>query len=1090
MQLKFLISQGIIGCKKTVVPMRFLLLTITLCFLITGNGYSQTITLSLKKVSLEKAFKEIKKQSGYNFVYTRDQIKKSNSVSIQLKSASLKQVLDSCFINQPLTYVIDEKHVIIKDRGVNQSSASTTNPPIILRTHITGKVVNDKGEALIGATVAIVGSNKATATNENGEFRIAEVESDAIILVTSVGYLPVKIKSDGRTNYIIKMEPAISSLDETVIIAYGTTTKRLNTGSVSRVTKEEIERQPVTNPLSAIQGRMSGVFVNTENGMPGGNIKVQIRGRGSINAGTDPLYIIDGVPFISEPLNYAFGLLSTGISGSTSPLNILNPNDIESIEVLKDADATAIYGSRAANGVILITTKKGGSGKTKVDLNISQGVSSLSVFPALLNLKEYLKLRREAFENDNITPTVSNAPDLLVWDTTHYTDWPRYLLGGKAFLTNGQISVSGGNEMTSFLVSASGRREGTVLPGDQYYMRGGMNFSIRHTSSNKKFRMEFSSNVSFDKNKSLPSTISSFLTLPPNIPVYDKLGNFNWLGMVNINPESALLQNSISQSDNLLGNLNLTYKFSPELEFRTSFGYNKIQMDQIMTFPTVSLNPAYGQMGYAYYGENKNNSVIVEPQLEYSKRFNNSDFKILIGTSWQQNLRTGSFLSGSRYSNEQLLESMSAAGQLAASNLYSLYRYASIFGRINYGFKQKYLLNITGRRDGSSRFGPQNQYGNFGSAGLAWIFNKESLFQRYSFLSFGKLRASYGITGNDQIKDYQYHSTYGISGEYSGIVGLAPSQIQNSAFGWESNRKLEAALELGFIKDKLLFSVSWFKNKSGNQLIDYPLPYMSGPFGRYQANLPALIENSGWELEWNVSPVRKNEISLAVFGNITIPQNRLLKYPGLNSSAFANSYVIGEDLSIVKALHFSGVNSSNGLPEFEDLNKDGKLTFPEDFGIVGKTAPYFFGGFGSDLSISNFTFNIFFQFSKQYAQGITVVPGRRPNTFDIALNRWQKEGDITTIPKATTGNAGPYSMLSNSDYGFFNASYLRLKSISLAYNISAKLVDKIGISDFRIFLDAQNLMTWKKKGAIYDPEAGRLGIAPMKYFVGGIKLSI
>lgn len=1090
MQLRVHISQGIIGSKKTVVPMKIILFNIILCLIYSGNGYSQTITVSLKKVPLERALKEIKKQSGYNFVYTRDQINQSNSVTVQVKNASLKDVLDKCFANQPLTYIIDEKHVIIKDKVAKEGAPTGVMNPAISLINISGKVVSEKGEPIVGATVSIVGTLKGMATDENGGFHLEGVEPNSMILVTNIGYEPAKIKAGSQSYFVIKMINVISSLDETVIIAYGTTTKRLNTGSVSKVSKEEIERQPVTNPLSAIQGRMPGVFVNTENGMPGGNIKVQIRGRGSINAGTDPLYIIDGVPFISEPLNFALNSLSNGIAGATSPLNSINPNDIESIEVLKDADATAIYGSRAANGVVLITTKKGVAGKTKVDINFSTGISTLANFPKLLNLQQYLELRREGFKNDNITPTVINAPDLLIWDTTQSTDWPRYLLGGKAPNTSAQVSVSGGDEFTNFLLSVNARKEGTILPGDQSYERGGFNFNLRHATANKKFQIEFSSNFSTDKNKSLPSSIFTILNLPPHLPIYDNEGNYNWNGMSSLNPASVLLQKSISNADNLLSNLNLIYNILPEMSIRTNFGFTKIQMDQVMIYPSLSLNPDYGQSSYAQFGNNKNTSFLIEPQIEYNKNFGQSVLKILLGSSWQQSTREGIFLYGTDYSNDNLLGSQAAAGRITASNLYSLYKYASLFGRIHYDYKQKYLVNITGRRDGSSRFGPQNQYSNFGSIGAAWIFSKETFLENSGFLSFGKIRGSYGLTGNDQISDYQYLSTYSVSGNYQDVVGLVPSRIANAEFGWESNRKMETALELGFFKDKILFTLAWFNNRSGNQLIDYPLPYISGPFGSYQANLPALIQNRGWEIDVNLTPIKNGKFVLSFFGNVSFPKNTLQKYPGLEASAFKNTYEIGEDLNIQRAIKFLGIDPKTGLPEYKDINKDGLINTPADYTKVGTRSSIYYGGFGTNLSFHQFQVNLFFQFSSQYATGLAIIPGRRSNTFDIAMKRWQEPGDETNIPKATTGFPSEYWNLAVSDFAFFNASYLRFKNLSISYDLARSFLVKLKIHETRVFVEGQNLFTWKNKGAIYDPETANLGIAPLKSIVVGFKLTL
>lgn len=1081
MQLK------VVGLRfKSLLAMKLLILfTVVACLQVSARGYSQTITLSLENAPLEKVFKEIKKQTGYLFVYTRAQLRNVEPVSLQVKDAELKEVLDLSFRNQPLSYVIEGRYIVVQTK----TPATENSLQHAALINITGRIINESGEFLAGVTIVAKKSNKATSTNEHGEFSLKDINDDDILIITSIGYNKEEVSINRKTSFLITLRIAVGTLDETVIIGYGKTTRRLNTGSISKVSAEEINRQPVANPLAAIQGRATGVFVNTQSGMPGGNITVQIRGKGSINAGTDPLYVIDGVPFNSTPLNAAMNTLSTGIGGSISPLNSINPADIESIEILKDADATAIYGSRAANGVILITTKKGKAGKTKFDFNVYQGISRLANFPKLLNLQEHLLLRREGFQNDGITPTISNAPDLLVWDTTKSINWAKYMLGGTSPTTNVQAGLSGGNELINFLISGHYRTEGTVLPGDQKYRRAGAHIMLQHTSANKKMSVEFTSSFSDDDNNLLSSNIFSVLTLPPNLPLYDSMENYNWLGINDVNPAAVLKRKAKSKTENLLSNLAFKYSIFANLQFRVNLGYTRIQMDQVMTFPQVSLHPNSGSLGYAYYGSNRNKTYIIEPHVEYSKKIKSSFFRILLGGAWQHSLREGSFVAGSNYSNEELLEYAAAAGTTSITNIYSNYKYASLFSRIHYNYDEKYLLNVSLRRDGSSRFGPGNQFGNFGAIGLGWIFSKESFLKNQSFLNYGKIRASYGITGNDLINDYQYLSTYGTGSIYQGVIGLSPSRIANGVFRWESNRKFELSVETGFLQNRILLTATRYQNRSSNQLIEYPLPYTSGPFGTYQANLPALIENKGWEFEVNSTPIKRNEFSFSIFGNVTFPKNRLLKYPGLAASSFANTYVIGEDLSIKKALHFTGINTQTGLPEFEDIDHNGIISTPEDYTKVGKTSPDWFGGFGSDVDFHRFKLNIFFQFSKQYAQGTSTIPGTRSNKFDIALTRWQKPGDVTRIPKATVSPSSEYFNLALSDAAFYNASYLRLKNISLSYELPLSWIRQLKLSSCRLYAEAQNLVTWRKQANLYDPETANLGIAPLKSVVGGIQLT-
>ena len=497
MEFKIVYSSiRIIGnLTKTFVPMKIIILLIIFASLYSSTPcYAQTITLSLNDVALQKAFKEIKKQTGFSFVYTTEQIKESNPVSIHVNDASLNEVLDICFANQPLTFLIDKNYIIVKDKPVQPNS-----PPDKVGIDVTGKVINEQDEPVAGATVAVEGTEIAMATDSKGEFGFSDLKENDILRITSISYESLEVPIQGKIRIVIKLKTAIGKLDETVIVAYGKTTNRLNTGSVGKVSSEEIGRQPVSNPLSSIQGRVPGVYVNIQNGIPGGNILVQIRGKGSINAGTDPLYVVDGVPFLSTPLNSTFSTLSDGIGGSTSPLNSINPADIQSIEILKDADATAIYGSRAANGVILITTKKGTGGKTKVDVDLNSGISRLADFPELLTLNEYLQIRWEGYKNAGTTPTVSNAPDLLVWDTTKSINWAKYMLGGNALSSNAVVSISGGSQYTNFLLSGNFRSEGTVLPGDQKYQRDGVYLTLHHSSTNRRFSLDFNSSYTGDK---------------------------------------------------------------------------------------------------------------------------------------------------------------------------------------------------------------------------------------------------------------------------------------------------------------------------------------------------------------------------------------------------------------------------------------------------------------------------------------------------------------------------------------------------------------------------------------------------------------
>src|SRR5690606_4589452 len=492
-------------------------------------------------------------------------------------------------------------------------------------------------EPLQGATIAIEGTSILTISDAKGHFELRSPHAEGVVHIKYIGYLPQRIPfSDAHLEVFLNQDD--NRVEEVQVIGYGETTRRLNTGSVASISAKEIEKQPVTNVLSALSGRMPGVFVQTTNGLPGGNINIQIRGTGSIQAGTDPLYIIDGVPYDGEAINKGTTISSGSIVGAVSPLNILNPNDIENITVLKDADATAIYGSRGSNGGVLITTKKGKSGGTRVHLDIGHGFSQVADHPELLSLEQYLALRNEAFANDNRVPSADPAspdyaPDLTGWSQTEGTDWYDYIYGNTARLTNAQLSVSGGNSNTGFNIGGNFRTEGTILRGDNTYSKGGLRSNINHLSDNGRFKINLSSIYNMDKSDMAnpANNAGAMFLLAPNYPLTNDDGSFNWY--VGSNLEAELLARGHSVTHNFVGNLLAGYTLPMGLELKVSGGYNRRTLDQKQIFPGRSLTT--GMTNYTYFGENSATSYIVEPQAEYRKEFSTSKLQVLIGGTYQ-----------------------------------------------------------------------------------------------------------------------------------------------------------------------------------------------------------------------------------------------------------------------------------------------------------------------------------------------------------------------------------------------------------------------------------------------------------------------
>jgi len=835
------------------------ILLLVACMHVSANVFSQNITLTEKKVSLEAVLKVIQKQTGYALLYSNEVIEKSIPVSVDFKSTPLSSALAQLFENQPLTYSLDGKTILIKEK----------EPPIvdkikeITTAHlIHGIILSKDGQPLGGATVQVKDSKIASTSNERGGFSIS-INGDAAILVISyIGYItreiPVTSASD---QLVIRLLINESTLDEVQVIAYGTTTARLNTGSVSTISAADIAKQPVLNPLQAMEGRMSGVYITQNSGISGSNYNIQIEGQNSLrntatNNGNLPLYVIDGVPYNSTTLSTQ-GLApysSTPVypTNGASPLNSINPQDIESITVLKDADATSIYGSRGANGVVLITTKRGKAGDMQVDANVYAGAGDISERMDLLNLSQYLEMRAEALKNDNIAkPGIRDYDINGDWDKTRYTNWQNELLGGTAKMTDAQLTFSGGNSLTQYRIGAGYHRETSVFEGNNSTQRGTFSINITNRSANNKFKSNIGINYAYNLSDLIGAdyTSAALLTPPDAPPLYTSTGALNWQNNTFQNPLASTQQPYTSKTYNLIANGNLSYEFAKDLILSTNLGYTNTVLNELKEIYTTSVDPlqALTTPLRSMFGNNSNISWIIEPQLNWDKMFDKNHVHILLGGTLQNQVTDMLATNAYGFISEDQMQNPGAApsNDVTVTRNYADYKYSAIFGRINYDWNKKYLLDLTARRDGSSRFGPDKQFANFGAIGGAWIFSSEDFAkQNLSFLSFGKLRASYGITGSDQIGNYQYLNDYAISGQYQDVRGLLPLQLYNPDFQWEVNKKIAAAIELGFLKDRILATISYYRNRSSDQLVGYPLAPTTG-FSSIEYNLPATVQNTG-----------------------------------------------------------------------------------------------------------------------------------------------------------------------------------------------------------------------------------------------------
>ncbi len=1058
-------------------------------------AFGQRVTVKMKDVTVVSLLKEIRKQSNADVFYDAKTLNDNYKVSVDLKNADIKEVLELALKGLPLTYQVTTEGITI--RKGQHDVLVTKGTEVQATIDMEGRIVGQNGQALGGATVSVKGTNKSIQTNSNGNFVLKNVQDGEILVISYVGYLTKELIGRPQLGNIV-LTMLDNPLDAVQVIGYGKTSKRLTTGAVATVRAEDLEKQPVSNPLQALSGRVAGVYISEGSGIAGSQVKVEIRGKNTIKAGQNPLYIVDGVPFSATPTEQTSGnpVVNGIVGGGFSPLDNIPSSDIESIDILKDADATAIYGSRAANGVVIITTKKGKAGEMKIGANIYSGVSQMANRLKMLSKDEYIAVRKKAFENDNLKPTAANAPDLLTFGDGE-TDFIDYVYGNLAGMIDATATVSGGSNQYQYFVSANHRTQNSIFPYSFQDKKSSVRFNMQTQSANSKFFMNFSGGYTKNINNLPSASLSAIYALPPNLPLYKDDGSFYWHNSY-VNPAAALLGPMESVTDNMLLNSSLKYVIIPGLELKTELGFNRINNENYRAMTRNSRNPNTMSTGQLSYNNNYNQNFSIEPQLTYQRILGPGRMEALIGGTYLNSVAGQPlFLIGS-FTNDALYRNLASVNSQVSLSGYTSTRYVSAFTRLNYVMSNKYILNVNARRDGSSRFGPGNRFGNFGSIGAAWIFGEEHFMkENLAWLSFGKVRGSYGTIGNDPNQDYAYLATYAASSfatHYNGVASLVPETLPNEDFKWEVTRKLDFALDLNFLQDKISFSAGWYRNRSNNLLIDIPVAAQTG-FATYLENLPALVQNKGWEFNLMTKNIDRGHFSWSTSINFTAAKNTLLNYPGLAKSSLNSEYVVGQPLSVALGYHLLGFE--NGIAKFQDMDGNGSITTgvyettgKGDEVVLGHSDPKFFGGVNNSFNYKGFALDFLFSFVKKdgfniYHDGMPYIPGNAYNAVADVLNQPFR---LTTLRGGEAATS--YNRWRASDGTFKDASYIRLKNVSLTYQFEPKQVKSLGLKNLSVYLRGQNLWTASKYIG-FDPETqGMAGIPPLKVYTIGLHTTL
>lgn len=1091
-----------------------LILTISIVHA-SASVFAQRVTLNFNKAPLTRVFKEIRKQTGYDFFYTDELLEQAKPVTIHLINTDVKAALADCLGDQSLMFSINNGIITIHVKPQAQPAPADNQQP----KRILGQVVDEHDKPLPGVNIKVVGDPLyAAVSSVRGLFSIAIPGDDVELQFSFVGYQSVTIPVKRLPQpLIIKMKEDVSNLDQVQVIAYGTTTKRFNTGDVTTIDAKEIEKSPVQNVLEAIQGKVPGLFIQQTTGQPGSAVSLRLRDAANFSGTTvgapSPLVVVDGVtyPGATLPMEtnslYGTGNFLQGGNG----LNFLNPNDIESISILKDVDATSLYGAEGAYGVILITTKKAKPGKPSFNLNVYDGISMLGQTVTPMNTADYLTLRREALKNDGSSIGAGDYDLNGTFPTTRDNNFQKELLGNLAQTGNLNLTYSGGSQTSSYMVSGSLRSTGNIQVHKGSDIAGSMRFALTTNSIDNKLSYTISGTYLSDVNDMVPIDFSQIALLtPPNAPApFLPDGSVNWDSYGGSTESSAaadINRNYRAVTNNLIANTGLIYRPVKHIVLHANVGYNNIGGNELMEYPTTTLAPntanASARTVSSYHNYNERN-ITIEPFAEYTNNFwEKGDFDFKLGGKLDNNLQTTNDIQGVGFASDALLSNPSAGTTISTAYSNTPYRDVGEYAIMKFIWNQKYIINLNGRRDGSTKFGPGKKFGNFGSIAAAWLFSEEGFIKNHlSFISYGKLRASTGVVGGDNIGSFAYLSKYTAgSGTYAGSATLSPSNIANPDLSWERNKESEVGLELGFLKDRIYLEGDYYRNIAGNQLISVPLAAVTG-FTSYPINTNAVIRTSGWEMSFRATEFKSRNFTWVTNINMSIPTSKLEKLP--TNYTLPAQYQVGKPVTGTLLYKYDGVNPQTG--NFSYTNAKGVQADYQFYqlGTTDKTqfidlAPKYYGGVQNTITYKRLSLDFMVSFTDRMgenglAQNGFPVGYYGVNGSDIWLKRWQKPGDVTNVPKVSAGisNLLNFNLLYQQSTGAYSdATYARLQNVDLRYSFNDRILKKLHLKGLSVYMQGQNLLTVSNLGGL-DPENLSLStIPPMRVFTLGLNATL
>lgn len=1098
------------ACLKFDLKMKLsLLFFVTASFVMQASiSYSQKTKISLNKesVTVKEVIDEIETTTEFKFLFNTKAVDLNRRVTLNVKKVPVNVILDMLFKGTDTSYEIDDRKILLTK--TKASKVITTEAPSLLDLApkpIKGVITDSKGQPLPSANVVEKGTKNGVTTDFDGKFALTVSDENAILVISFIGFDSKEVALKGQSLINVSLTESAAGLNEVVVVGYGTQKKRDITGSVSSINKNAIKDLVLTSTEQALKGQAAGVQMTQSSSAPGGGASVRIRGGNSISAGNEPLYVIDGFPIYNDSSN------STGVLGNGQPTNVLasiNPSDIESMEILKDASATAIYGARGANGVIIITTKRGKSGQANVSFETYYGFQQLSKKIDLVNAYDFAR-------NANVD-NVQRArpiiyPDPEIYNPAVYgqgTDWQ-----DEAFriapTQNYQLGFTGGNDQTKYAISGNYFTQDGILRGSDF-TRGSIRVNLDQNLSSK-FKLGLSFTASRTANNQAKTdtdldannigAVTSILYAPPTAPVYASDGSYNRFigpdGSFYGNPVASLLEiKNLSRTDRVMGNVFLDYKITKDLLFKVSFGGDQINVKDDYYLPAFIQNT--GQNARARIGVNQSFSWLNENTLTYTKTFAEKHNFTALGGFTRQKFTSENVTTGAdRFVNDILEDGSLGSGAIVVPPTSNINEWAleSYIARINYGYNDKYLLTLTGRADGSSRFGESNKFSFFPSGSLAWRVSQEDFMKSTEkVISNLKLRVSYGQTGNTEIPTYRSLAALGGISNYpiGGVItsGVASTRVANPNLKWETTSQFDAGIDLSLFSNRINIVADYYDKRTEDLLLDVQIPGTSG----YQTSLQNVgsVRNHGIELALNTVNF-DGDFKWKTSFNITFNKNEVTDLGGdyerpagggSASKAIANTGIlrVGEPVGLfygyvtdglfqTPAEVTAGIASGQagvqlGDRRYKDVNGDGKLD-ANDRTILGYAQPDFFYGMTNTFSYKNFDLNVLIN----GVQGNDVLNLNVNAETDInapgSNNRWTPTNTNTDVPRTTKE-----TRLTNKQVE--DGSYLRIQNISFGYEMPKIVFKNTFVQSVRLYVSLQNYFTFTNyKG--YNPDVNSFG---------------